>query len=109
MVVVASRLLRCTLWKIAVVSLFVDSHLLTNSCEAVLLVTKSFCSQQASLARLHSQLTSHNITDQSSESDVRVLNTMMDELTNEKEEEKTEEEELIFWIKSMRQIMVDVG
>ena len=62
------------------------------------------------MARLHSQLTSHNITDQSSESDVRVLNTMMDELTNEeKEVEKKEEEELIFWIKSLRQIMVDVG
>ena len=40
---------------------------------------------------------------------MRALNTMLDELTNEKEEEKKEEEELIFWIKSMRQIMVDVG
>jgi len=60
------------------------------------------------LTRLHSQLTSHNISDQSSESDVRALNTMLDELTNEEEEER-KEDELISWIKNMRQIMVDVG
>lgn len=65
------------------------------------------CSQQACLTRLHSQLTSHNISDQSSESDVRALNTILDELTNEEEEERKEEE--LTWIKNMRQIMVDVG
>lgn len=59
------------------------------------------------MTRLHSQLTSHNISDQSSESDVRALNTILDELTNEEEEERKEEE--LTWIKNMRQIMVDVG
>lgn len=33
---------------------------------------------------------------------------MLDELTNEEEEER-KEDELISWIKNMRQIMVDVG
>ena len=60
------------------------------------------------MTRLHSQLTSHNISDQSSESDVRALITMLDELTNEEGEER-KEDELISWIKNMRQIMVDVG
>ena len=59
------------------------------------------------MTRLHSQLTSHNISDQSSESDVRALNTILDELTNEEEEERKEEE--LTWIKNMRQVMVDVG
>ena len=33
---------------------------------------------------------------------------MLDKLTNEEEEER-KEDELISWIKNMRQIMVDVG
>ena len=71
------------------------------------------------MIQFHSQLNTHNLTDQSSESNVRLLNTMLEEATCEEEEEKGQrrekgggrqkEEELISWIKNTRQIMMDIS
>jgi len=81
---------------------------------------------QSRLAQFHSQLISHNLTDQSSEDNVRLLNSLLEEAMCEEEEKakggakegraREEEkakggvrEEDISWIKNTRQIMMDIS
>ena len=108
-----------------------DAHLNThtNAHMVVLLCMKYSLFHsllpQARLTQFHSQLNSHNLTDQSSEDNVRLLNSLLEEALCEeekakggakkggsREDEKPKRgarEEYISWIKNTRQIMMDIS
>ena len=109
-----------------------DAHLNThtNAHMVVLLCVKYSLFHsllpQARLTQFHSQLNSHNLTDQSSEDNVRLLNSLLEEAMCEEEEKakggakkggaredekpkRGAREEYISWIKNTRQIMMDIS
>ncbi len=71
---------------------------------------------QESLSRLYADLEAHGLTDQSSEENIRALNTLLDERIREGGGDQKEEEERtdwriegVEWKKNVRQVMLDIG
>ena len=69
-----------------------------------------FFSSQATLAQIYTQMEVHGVTDQCTQTNVRLLNSIMDEKLREEEESGVVGDEKVKeWVRTTRQIMMDTS